>query len=66
MEKDRPKIGVAVIVKKKDKVLLGKRISLHGKGSWGFPGGHLEFCESIEECAKRETKEETGLIINDF
>ena len=32
-------------------------------GMWGFPGGHLEGGESFEECAIRETEEETGIIL---
>jgi 8-oxo-dGTP diphosphatase len=60
---NRPAIGVAVIVMKNGKVLLGKRINSHGSGTWAFPGGHLEFNESIEDCAKREVFEETGLSI---
>ncbi|RLC15632.1 MAG: DNA mismatch repair protein MutT, partial [Deltaproteobacteria bacterium] len=55
----RPLIGVAAIVIKDKKVLLGKRKNAHGAGTWAFPGGHLEYKESIEECAKREVFEET-------
>ena len=58
--KNRVQVGLGIIVVKDGKVLLGKRKSAHGKGTWCFPGGHLEFSESWEDCAKRETKEETG------
>ncbi|MFO8083615.1 MAG: NUDIX hydrolase [Desulfobacterales bacterium] len=63
---NRPLVGVAVIVKKDDKVLLGKRKSSHGSGTWALPGGHLEFNESIEDCAKREVSEETALFIKNI
>jgi 8-oxo-dGTP diphosphatase len=62
----RPLIGVAAIVLKDNKVLLGKRKNAHGAGTWAFPGGHLEYKESIEACAKREVFEETGIHIKNI
>ncbi|CCB86710.1 nudix hydrolase 1 [Parachlamydia acanthamoebae UV-7] len=59
--KKRPLIGVAVVVFKNNKVLLGKRKNSHEEGKWAFPGGHLEFGESVEGCASRELMEEVGL-----
>ena len=63
---ERPKVGIGVIVVKDGKILLGKRKNSHGDGAWSFPGGHLEFGESWEECAKRETTEETGINIKNI
>lgn len=60
----RPSVGVGVIIVRGNKVLLGKRKNAHGAGTWNFPGGHLEWAETVEGCAKREVKEETGLTIN--
>lgn len=60
---DRPRVGIGILVFKKGKLLLGKRKGSHGAGEYGFPGGHLEFGESFEECAKRECKEEAGVEI---
>ena len=64
--KKKPLVGVAVIVIKDNKVLLGKRKNTHGAGTWAFPGGHLEFNESIEACACREVFEETGIQIKNL
>lgn len=57
---------MGVIIKKDDDVLLGKRRGAHGEGTWSFPGGHLEFGESPEECAERETLEEVNLQIKNI
>ncbi len=62
---NRPLIGVAVIVVRHGKVLLGKRKNAHGAGTWQFPGGHLEYGESVQSCARRELLEETGLTLID-
>jgi len=61
-----PKVGLGVCIVKDNTVLLGKRKNAHGEGSWCFPGGHLEFGESYEECARRETFEEVGLSIKNL
>ncbi len=60
---DIPKVGVAAIITKNDHVLLIKRKNAHGEGSWSTPGGHLDFGETPEECAIRETQEEVGITI---
>lgn len=61
-----PKIGVGVLVWKDGKVLLGKRKGIAGHGNYASPGGHLEFGESIEECAAREVMEEAGIEIENI
>ena len=62
---NRPKVGIGVMVIKDGKVLLGKRKSSHGSGEYAWPGGHLEYMESFEACAKREVMEEAGIEIGD-
>lgn len=59
--KPLPRVGVGVIIIRDGFVLLGERSGSHGAGTWAPPGGHLEFGESVEDCARRETAEETGL-----
>ena len=61
-----PKVGVAVIITKDDKVLLMKRKGVHGTGTWTTPGGHLDFGETPEQCGAREAKEEVGLDVVDL
>ncbi len=62
-ENPRPRVGIGVMIVKDGKVLLGKRKGSHGEGDYAFPGGHLEYMESFEECARRETMEEAGIEI---
>ncbi len=62
-QQSRPKVGVGVMIFKAGRVLLGKRKGSHGEGEYAFPGGHLEYLESFEDCAKRETTEECGISI---
>jgi 8-oxo-dGTP diphosphatase len=67
MEKEqRPKIGIGVMIFKDGKVLLGKRKGSHGAGEYAWPGGHMEYMESFEGCAKREVQEEAGIEIENI
>jgi len=62
-----PRVGVAVIVRRDGKILLGHRLSTsHGSGTWQFPGGHLEMFEDVDGCAMREVAEETGLRVTNL
>ena len=54
----RPAAAVAVV--HEGQVLLVKR---RDSGKWTLPGGTLEFDETMEQCAVRELREETGLDV---
>jgi 8-oxo-dGTP diphosphatase len=60
MDKNRPQVGVGLIIIKGNKVLLGKRKGSHGHGEYASTGGHLENGETLEECIMRELREEAG------
>lgn len=52
------------ILLKKNKALMIKHLGLNKENCyWGFPGGGVEPNESLEQCVKREYKEEVNLKI---
>lgn len=57
----KPKVGVIAIVWQQDKVLLVKRKFAPHAGHWGFPGGKLEWGETMSQGAARELLEETAI-----
>lgn len=55
-----------VIDKKRSSTLMIHRVKKandYHRGKWNGLGGKFEFGESPEDCAKREIKEESGLIL---
>lgn len=67
------KIGLGIMIKDGNKVLLGHRCENYGDtggiyepGSWTFPGGKQEYDETMFDGAKREVKEETNLEISEL
>ena len=58
-----PALGVGVIAVHDRKVLVGRRISSAGLGAWSVPDGSPLPGESLEACAVREMREETGLEV---
>lgn len=49
--------GTIILKYKEKKILIVQSYHRH----WGVPKGHIESSESFEECALRETMEETGI-----
>lgn len=60
------RVGIGVMIWKDGKVLIGKRKGSRGGGEFGFPGGAMDYGESFEECAHRETLEECGVEIQNL
>ena len=58
-----PLVGVGAVVVHEGRVLLVRRGNEPLKGHWTLPGGLLELGESVVEGVARETREETGLIV---
>ena len=68
MDKNLPQFAVAalVFIPRGEEILLVRQG--YGKRYWSLPGGSMESsqsgrCESVEQAAVREAKEETGLDV---
>lgn len=57
----RPIPAVLAVVIRDGQVLLIQRANPPDAGLWGFPGGKLEFGETLLAAAERELFEETGV-----
>lgn len=56
--------GCALVVKENKLLMVSQSVPTRNHTVWLAPGGEVELGESAGEAAKRETAEETGLIIN--
>ena len=65
-QKKEARVGVSLLVKNGDRILLEKRQgTTHGNGTWGPPSGHIDYGERPEQAAVRETQEETGVTVSE-
>lgn len=59
-----PKLAVAVVIEQQGRVLLGRRgEGTREPGKWSFPAGFVERGERVEDAARREVREEVGLVV---
>lgn len=60
---ETPIVAVGVIIRDGDRIVLIRRNKEPSKGLWTFPGGAIELGESLQDAARREALEETGLQV---
>jgi 8-oxo-dGTP diphosphatase len=62
---DNPRVGVGILlVDESGRLLLTLRRRPPEAGCWSIVGGKLDFLETLEQCAVRETLEEVGAAIS--
>ncbi len=59
-----PPLAAGVVAERDGKILLVLRGENPGKGLWGLPAGFMEVNETVEQAARRECLEETGLDVD--
>jgi ADP-ribose pyrophosphatase YjhB (NUDIX family) len=59
----RPVLGVSTLVRRAGAVLLVRRGNPPARDIWAFPGGRVEFGESLAAAAAREVLEETAVSV---
>ena len=58
-----PAVGVAVVVRRGQSILWGRRASGPYRRAWCIPCGYVEWGEDVRQAAAREFLEETGLVV---
>ncbi len=63
---ERPFLTVDCVVFHDDAVVLIRRAHEPFQGWYALPGGFVEAGETVEDACRRETREETGLAVEDL
>jgi 8-oxo-dGTP diphosphatase len=58
-----PAVGVAVVLRRGEEILWGRRKGGPYEGAWCLPCGYVEWGEEVRAAAAREFQEETGLSV---
>ncbi|TXT54938.1 MAG: Bifunctional NMN adenylyltransferase/Nudix hydrolase [Candidatus Thorarchaeota archaeon] len=58
-----PSPTVDTVILDQDRIVLVKRKNEPYKGMWVFPGGFVDYGETVEKAALREVIEETGMKV---
>ncbi len=59
-------IGVYGLITKDNQILLIKKSRGPYTGMYDLPGGSFEHGETIDDCLRREIKEETGMVVKNY
>ncbi|MEL9969341.1 MAG: NUDIX hydrolase [Metallosphaera sp.] len=60
---ERPLVAVGSVIFNGETVLLVKRSHPPNQNKWAIPGGKVEYGETLRDAVIRETREETGLVV---
>jgi len=56
-------VGVEAYIVRNGTLLFGKRKNVYGAGTWGLPGGRIEFMEPAGAAIRCELEEEIGVSV---
>lgn len=61
--REKPSLTVDIIIELENGIVLVERKNDPYQGYWAIPGGFVEYQETVEDAARREAEEETGLKV---